>query len=155
MTETASDTPDALTDAHVKAWARMVRGTTQVLRTVEEALKAAGLPALSWYDVLLELRRAGPEGMRPVRLQKEMLIPQYNMSRLIDRLEAAGHVRREMCDDDGRGQIVKITPSGEDLLRRMWPIYAQALRTSFAGAIPETAAKDIADGLNAFGSSKR
>ena len=152
MPKSAPYTPDALTEAHLMAWARMVRATTHVLQVVEEALKGAGLPTLSWYDLLLELRRAGPEGMRPVRLQKEMLIPQYNMSRLLDRVEEAGYVQRLACDNDGRGQIVKITPSGEDLLRQMWPIYRHALSTSFASAVDEATAKEMSMALSTFGS---
>ncbi len=129
----------------------MVRGTTLVLQAVEEALKGASLPALSWYDLLLELRRAGPDGLRPVTLQREMLIPQYNMSRLLDRVEAAGYVQRVACDNDGRGQMVRITRSGEDLLKQMWPVYRQALSNTFAREIDEATAKAISAALSAFG----
>lgn len=155
MSDDAPDTLDVLTEAHLKAWARMVRATTHVLHTVEEALKRAGLPALSWYDLLLELRRAGPEGLRPVELQREMLIPQYNMSRLLDRVEAAGYVQRVACDSDKRGQMVRITSSGEDLLKTMWPIYRQALSTAFASEIDEATAEAISMALSAFGSRQK
>jgi DNA-binding MarR family transcriptional regulator len=37
-----------------------------------------------------------------------MLLPQYSTSRLVD----AGLAAREACPDDGRGQIVAITPAG-------------------------------------------
>jgi hypothetical protein len=56
---------------------------------VEEDLKTAALPPLSWYDLLLELLRAEPGGLRTYRLQSAMLIPQYNMSRLIDSIAKA------------------------------------------------------------------
>lgn len=138
-------TDDALTDAHIAAWARMVRATQSVIQAVEDALKRAGLPPLAWYDLLLELRRADPAGLRPVQLQDEMLVPQSNMSRLLDRVEAAGHIARQPCDDDGRGQIVRITTSGQDLLRRMWPVYREVLARRFALTVPEAEARHLAE----------
>jgi DNA-binding MarR family transcriptional regulator len=132
------------TDDHITAWARMARATTAILQVVAGDLKRAGLPPLEWYDVLLELRRARPEGLRPKDLQEEILIPQSNMSRLIDRMEAAGYVERGPCDGDGRGQIVRITGAGNDLLRRMWPVYREALGREFASAISQNEAVDLA-----------
>lgn len=122
---------DSLSNAHVTAWARVVRAATTVLQAVEADLKQAGLPPLSWYDLLLELHRAGPAGLRPVQLQREMLIPQYNLSRLLDRAEGAGYVRRTPCDEDGRGQIAVIEPAGGTLLERMWAVYRTTLAREF------------------------
>ncbi|MCC7348877.1 MAG: MarR family transcriptional regulator, partial [Variibacter sp.] len=70
----------------ITAWARLVRVQQGLLAAVEADLKAAGFPPLAWYDALLELSRA-PEGrLRPLELEKAMLLPQYGMSRLVDRL---------------------------------------------------------------------
>ena len=59
---------------------------TPELAAVEQELKKAGFPPLAWYDALVELSRAPSGEMRPVELEKQMLIPQYSTSRLIDRL---------------------------------------------------------------------
>lgn len=139
-----------LTKTHVVAWARMARATNTILQSVETALKRHGLPSLSWYDLLLELYRARPEGLRPVRLQEGMLMPQSNMSRLLDRVEAAGYIQRSACDDDGRGQLVGITDAGEDLLRHMWPVYRKALVEMFAMRIGAKSAADLANALQPF-----
>ena len=89
-----------LSDETVTAWARLVRISQAVLSKVEADLKAADLPPLSWYDALLELERARPDGLRPYQLQERMLLAQYNMSRLTDRLAKAGYIEREDCSDD-------------------------------------------------------
>jgi len=133
-----------LTEAHISAWARLVRVTGRVMRDVEQALKEAGLPQLSWYDLLLELRRAEPDGLRPFQLQSAMLIPQYNMSRLIDRVARAGYVERQSCDADGRGQIVRITDEGKALQRKMWPVYRSVLEREFASTLDEDEAARLA-----------
>ncbi len=70
---------------------------------MEGALKAEGLPPLEWYDVLLELERGGP--MRPRDLQAHLLLAQYNLSRLLDRIEAAGLVERRPCPDDAPSDL--------------------------------------------------
>ena len=133
----------SLTKTHIAAWARLTRVSGQVVQAVEAALKAESLPPLAWYDLLLELKRVDPEGLRPYRLQGEMLIPQYNMSRLIDRIESAGLLERIPCNDDRRGQVVRITTSGKAMLRRMWPVYSSVLAEKFAENISNEAAEEL------------
>jgi DNA-binding MarR family transcriptional regulator len=112
---------DMPSDDVVRAWVRLVRAHG----VVEGALKAAGLPALEWYDVLLELERHGAQ--RPRDLQGRLLMAQYNLSRLLDRMVAAGLVERGPCVDDGRGQVVGVTAAGLAMRGRMWPVYAAAI----------------------------
>jgi DNA-binding MarR family transcriptional regulator len=90
---------------------------------VRQRLTAARLSPLAWYDVLLELRRNDRIGLRPIEIEQRLLIAQHNVSRLIDRLETEGFVRRESCPAAGRGQIVRIKPAGRSLLKRMCPVY--------------------------------
>lgn len=111
----------------VLAWARLMKAQRVALARVEAALKRAGLPPLAWYDVLLELERAGEAGLRPFELERALLLAQYNLSRLIDRIEREGLVERAPCLQDGRGQIVRVSPRGRSMRRAMWPIYAQAI----------------------------
>lgn len=111
----------------VDAWVRLIRTARLLLDRVEGDLKREGLPPLPWYDALLELRRAGEDGLRPFELERTMLLAQHNLSRLVDRLEKAGLLTKRPCPEDGRGQILAITGAGRDLLRRMWPVYAAAI----------------------------
>ena len=111
----------------VRAWARLMKAQQLVLASIERALKVAGLPPLDWYDVLLEVERAGENGLRPFELERAMLLAQYNLSRLVDRIERAGYVERQVCEEDGRGQLVAITPLGKAMRRKMWPVYSQAI----------------------------
>ena len=114
----------------IRAWARLIRAQRLAFTCVEQALKGAKLPPLAWYDALLELERAGDGGLRPYELERQMLLAQYNMSRLIDRLDAAGYVERRACDDDARGQVVVITSAGKEIRRRMWAVYGPAIQAA-------------------------
>ena len=121
---------DKSAEATIRAWARLMKAQHQALGSVEGALKTAGLPPLAWYDVLLETERAGKDGLRPFELERAMLLAQYNLSRLVDRIEAAGYVERRPCVDDGRGHLIAITDAGRAVRRRMWPVYARAIEAA-------------------------
>ena len=107
---------------------------------VEHDLKAAGLPPLTWYEVLLELKRPGGGVLRPYELERRLLLAQHNVSRLLERLEKQGLVERRPCSDDGRGQMVVITPAGLDLLSRMWPVYRSAIGRHVGAKLTEAEA---------------
>ncbi|WP_256751214.1 MarR family winged helix-turn-helix transcriptional regulator [Mesorhizobium sp. Mes31] len=122
MTEQATPSPEA-----IKAWARLMRVSRQLIEHAEEALKEGGLPPLAWYDVLHELAEAGEGGLRPFQLIERTLFAQYNISRLLARLEADGLVEKLPVADDGRGQTIRITANGRDTRRRMWAIYGRSI----------------------------
>lgn len=61
-----------------------------------------------------------------------MLLAQYNLSRLIVRLVKSGYIDRLSSQEDRRGQILKITRGGREVLRRMWPAYQSAIQKQFA-----------------------
>jgi DNA-binding MarR family transcriptional regulator len=125
----------AVSNEAVRAWARLIRVEQALLQRVEQDLKAAGLPPLEWYDVLLELDRAGDGRLRHRELHPRLLLAKYNLSRLIDRMEAERLVRREPCVDDARGANIRITAKGRALRRRMWPVYEAAIDRHFASRL--------------------
>src|ERR1700742_1605923 len=111
----------------VLAWARLIKAERLALARVEAALKQAGLPPLAWYDVLIELERAGETGLRPFELERALLLAQYNLSRLVDRIEREGLIERAPCAEDGRGHVLRLTVPGRSMRKAMWPVYAQAI----------------------------
>jgi DNA-binding MarR family transcriptional regulator len=111
----------------VRAWGRLMRVSRQMVEKTEDTLKAGGLPPLAWYDVLHELAEVGEGGLRPFELIDRVLLAQYNVSRLLARLEADGLIERLVVADDGRGQTVRITPGGRDMRRRIWSVYGKAI----------------------------
>ena len=129
----------------IRVWARLVKAQRFALAGVEQALKVAGLPPLAWYDVLLEVERVRPFGIRPFELQRTMLLAQYNLSRLVDRIEEAGYVERRGCGEDGRGQLVHITHAGRMIRRKMWTVYARAIEANVGQHLSVKQAEQLAD----------
>jgi DNA-binding MarR family transcriptional regulator len=135
--------PSRPSEPVVTAWVRLIRAQRAAFATVETRLKEAGMPGLDWYDVLLELERAGTRGLRPFELQKSLLFAQYNLSRLVDRMSGAGHVARKATAEDGRGHRLTATASGRALRRRMWPIYSAAIEEAVGRHLSEDDARSL------------
>ena len=127
------------------AWVLLFRTQQTLLNQVEATLKAAGLPPLSWYDVLLEISRDQDTGLRQYEIGERVLLNKHNLSRLIDRLEADGFVKRQACDTDGRGNIIKITKKGMQLKQTMWPIYAKAIQELIAESLTAAQVRSLAE----------
>jgi len=139
-TKTAARKPSA---EAASAWARLVRVQQSLFGAVETDLKKAGFPPLIWYDALLELSRHERGELRPVELEKHMLLPQYGLSRLIDRMAEAGYVERKTCPVDGRGQFVGITSAGRALQKKMWDVYAAAIEKHVGAKLSNAEAANL------------
>ncbi len=135
------------------AWIRLMRVQSRVLDAVEQELKKAGFPPLAWYDALLELSRAPSGELRPVELERQMLLPQYATSRLIDRLVDEGLAVRRECKMDKRGQFVEITESGRELQKRMWAAYSAAIEKHVGSKLSDLDAAKLCALLDRLGCS--
>jgi len=133
------------------AWIRLVRVQSRVLDAVEQDLKRAGFPPLAWYDALVELSRAPSGEMRPVELEKQMLIPQYSTSRLIDRLVDEGLAARRECKMDKRGLFVEITEAGRDLHKKMCCAYSAAIEKHVGSKLSDVDAARLCSLLDRLG----
>lgn len=136
--------PKVPSDAVVDAWIALNRAQQTAQLKIERAFRDAQLPPCAWYDVIWELDRAGEAGLRPFEIERRRLIAQSNISRLIDRLAAAGYVERVPCEEDARGQRVMITPAGREMRKRMWPVYARALGDAVGRRVSDREAATLA-----------
>ena len=125
-------------------WIALIRSQRAALSNVTSDLRRADLPPLEWYDVLLELDRADEAGLRPRALEARLLLAQHNVSRLLDRLEAAGLIRKRPCGSDRRGQIISITAAGRELRRTMWPVYRAAIHRCIGERLNDVEAAQLA-----------
>jgi DNA-binding MarR family transcriptional regulator len=123
--------PD-LDDEQLATWRAFLNAHARVTRAIGRDLADAGLPDLSWYDLLWTLYRRPGRSLRVKELADEVVLSPTAMSRFVDRVEAAGCVRREPDPADRRALQVTLTDEGVDLLRRMWPVYARGIERHFA-----------------------
>ena len=64
------------------------------------------------FEVLLILGRAGGPGMSMGSIAQERVLTTGGVTRLVDRMEAAGLVTRDENPADHRGRLVRLTASG-------------------------------------------
>jgi len=92
--------------------------TADVLRTdIERALEPFGVTGQQ-YNVLRILRGARPEPLPTLEIAERMIERSPGITRLLDRLEDAGLVTRERCDEDRRRVLCRITKQGLAVLTR-------------------------------------
>lgn len=127
----------------VQAWIRLVRAYGKAMSEIEQALIENNLPPLSWYDMLLELERAGGKGLRQFELESALLLKQYSVSRLVEKVEKKQHLRREISKDDGRGKRIVITQSGKELRQRMWLVYGPKIEATIGQKLNPTQCSEL------------
>lgn len=124
--------PKSLPAPRLAAWRGLLTVHANIIAAIEERLAAKDLPPLGWYDVLFALYEQPDRRLRMSELAKNVLLSRSGLTRLTDRLEAEGYVRREACSTDKRGLHVVLTEDGRQVLRRMWPTYQQGIFELFS-----------------------
>jgi len=101
-----------------EAYVTLLRTTDDSKRFVSQVLEPEGV-TLQQYNVLRILRGAGSDGLPTLSVAERMVERTPGVTRLIDRMERKGWVRRQRCTEDRRRVWCKITDDGLDLLGRL------------------------------------
>jgi DNA-binding MarR family transcriptional regulator len=92
-----------------------------------DLLREQGM-ALSDYSTLMFLSEAPGGRLRMGDLAAASALSLSGMSRIVDRLERGGLVRRERCSSDARGWEAVLTAAGLERLRQVWPTHLAGVR---------------------------
>ncbi len=122
----------------------MLRAHSQLVRTLDADLAREHDLPLSSYEVLLYLNDSDGGRMRMSELADSVLISRSGLTRLVDRLERQGLLKRERCTSDARGLFAEITPEGRRL-------FAQARQTHLDGVRRLFLERFSRDELRTFG----
>src|SRR5439155_25054394 len=103
-----------LTPSRVNAWHAFLTAH-KALETIltRDLENACGLP-LTWFDVLAQLRNAPAERLTMTQLAGAILFSKSGLTRLIDRMEAAGLVQRLAYPGDRRSLHLALADAGEE-----------------------------------------
>jgi DNA-binding MarR family transcriptional regulator len=130
----------------VAPWRAMLLAQSSALRAIEADLRRSGAIALTWYDVLLELRGAGGR-LRMQDLGDRVVLSRTRVSRLVDELETEGLARREPDPADRRGTFAVITDAGRAALKAAAPVYLAGIDAHFARHLSPSEQRCITRGL--------
>ncbi len=98
-----------------EAYLNLLRTVGVLFVDFERLFKAHGVSEPQ-YNVLRILRGVGGDGLPSTDIAGRMITRVPDVTRLVDRLEAAGLVERARTSQDRRVVLVKITPKGLGLL---------------------------------------
>lgn len=122
----------------VLAWLRLARVFQKVDRASVEHLRAWGL-SVAQFDVLAQVGAA--EGLTQQELAQSLLVTKGNVAQLLDRMEAAGWIRRLQ---HGRCNRLVLTDEGRRLYEAVVPAQHQLITRLFAGVSPDDQAHLLA-----------
>jgi DNA-binding MarR family transcriptional regulator len=128
MQETAANT---LSRRELAVWRGFLRAHAALVRELNAELEAThGLP-LTHYEVLVRLESAPSERLTMGELAQTLLLSQSGITRLVDRLQQAGLVVREGCDEDRRVMYARMTDEGARVLEDVRPTLLAGVRERF------------------------
>ena len=107
----AATTP--LDAEELAAWRGFLRVHSALTKRLDADLLAHHGLSLSSYEVLLHLHDSPGGCARMSDIASSVLLSRSGLTRLVDRRERAGLVRREGVEGDARGSNAVITPAGE------------------------------------------
>ncbi len=144
--DTAARPPDAraddLEDERVTAFGRMVEAYARLSRAFDRSLQEHCEISDAWFEVLLRLGRSPDRRLTTSQLAEQLAITAGGVTRLIDRILAAGYVERQPCPDDRRVQWVVLTESGRAKLE---PAYRRHIEDLDEELFDRLTDRDVAD----------
>lgn len=110
----------------VEAWESLLRAQITLIKEFAEDFRG-GPVTMPEYDVLYTLTDCPPTGVRLHELAEHVRLSQPGLSRLVERMESDGLVRRERDPHDGRGTRVVLTDAGREVQQETGRRHARSI----------------------------
>jgi DNA-binding MarR family transcriptional regulator len=124
-------------DERVKLFALLLETNARLSRSLSTELEEGCELPLPWFEVLLQLRQA-PEGRLKMNQVADAIVHSTGgTTRLIDRLEEAGFVERQLCPSDRRAIHVAITDQGNAKLDRAFDVHLGYLEKNLTARLSD------------------
>jgi DNA-binding MarR family transcriptional regulator len=124
-------TAELLNEEELAAWRGMLRAHAELTKELDAELAREHDLPLSSYEVLLYLADAPDGRMRMAELADSVLLSRSGLTRLVDRLQREGLLKRQRCESDARGYFAEITPQGRRLFDAARRTHLDGVRTRF------------------------
>ena len=125
------------------AWLALIRTHARLWDQLETGMRRESGLTISRYDVLMQLDLAGGR-LRLSELASAIVLSPSGLSKLVDRMEAAGLLKREPDPRDARSTFARITPRGRTLVRKARRTHHAWLESTFGAALDDRDLRDLA-----------
>jgi DNA-binding MarR family transcriptional regulator len=126
----------------LRAWRLYLESALALVDVLDAELERdAGIPQ-RWYDVLVKLEDT-PEGVRMNELADRILYSKSGFTRVVDRMEGAGLVRRVRPENDRRSILVVLTDQGRTTMEEARRHHRHGIEQHFSRHLTDTDIKAL------------
>ncbi|HEV2560018.1 MAG TPA: MarR family transcriptional regulator [Microvirga sp.] len=116
----------------LRLWLRLLTCTTLIEGEVRRRLRQRFDVTLPRFDLMAQLEKA-PDGLTLSDLSKRMMVSNGNLTGLVERLVASGHLDRRTSQTDRRSQVISLTEAGREEFGLMMAEHEDWIASLFAG----------------------
>lgn len=95
---------------------------------VTKYLNRYGLGVIKFNILVVVLFQSAPEGVSQVEIGRKVIVTASNITRLLERMEEDGLVKRYPHKTDKRVNLIRATPKARELMEKLWPGYQETIR---------------------------
>jgi DNA-binding MarR family transcriptional regulator len=138
----------------LRAWRLYFESAMALVDVLDAELQRdAGIP-MRWYDALVHLEET-PDGLRMNELAERILYSKSGFTRVVDRMEDAGLVRRVRPEHDRRSILVVLTGEGREKMEEARRHHRHSIEQHFSAHLAETDVKALARALEKLSAHAR
>ena len=137
--------PDPFSADEFRAWRGLLRLREVVMRDIDRRLRRAGHVSLDDYGILITLVTAPRMRLRMSDLGARRMLTPSGITRVVNRLEEQGLVRRDPDPSDGRASLAVLTRDGLAALRRAQVVHHAAVRELYLDRLDRADLNRLAD----------
>ena len=133
-----------------KAWRAWLYSTQLLQERLNAELQHDTGISHPYYEILVQLSETPGRMLRMSELADRCLSSRSRLSHAVSRLEERGWIRRQVCEEDARGQLAVLTDEGFAALEAAAPVHVESVRRHlFDQLSPEqvVAMRDIGETL--------
>jgi DNA-binding MarR family transcriptional regulator len=144
----------SLSPERLRAWRLYFESALALIDVLDaEIERDAGIP-LRWYDVLVKLEET-PDGLRMNELAERILYSKSGFTRVVDRMEEAGLVRRVRPENDRRSILVVLSDEGRETMERARRHHRQGIEQHFSRHLTDADIKALTRALERISTHAR
>jgi DNA-binding MarR family transcriptional regulator len=133
-----------------KAWRAWLYSSQLLTERLNAELQhTTGIPH-AYYEILVALSETPGRMLRMSELADRCLSSRSRLSHAVSRLEERGWIRRQVCEEDARGQLAVLTDEGFAALEAAAPLHVESVRRHLFDQLSEeqvAAMRDIGETL--------
>ena len=135
-------------------WRLYIESALALLDVLDAELQQAVGISQHWYDVLVHLEES-PQGIPMTELAERILYSKSGFTRVVDRMEEAGLVRRLRPEHDRRTILIFVTDKGTQTLEHARRHHRDGIQRHFSQHLTQTDIKALTHALEKISAHAR